>query len=136
MSKERRQSSRHRLDLPLRFRIYLPSRPDPGPPTFHTGRLYDISRHGISLLTNTVEHNGLHIFRPDVLAFEQCLLEIELPREGEPLLIKGRVVWYDKAPPGSPFAFRAGVAFLDLSTDLRKQVKTFLHQAGSSSNDS
>jgi hypothetical protein len=46
--KERRQSERHRMDLPVRFRLYVPSQPERGT-LLIPAQLYDISEHGVGL---------------------------------------------------------------------------------------
>jgi len=125
---ERRRSERYRLDLPVRFRLYLASRPDDSRTTFFPARLYDISRHGVSFLTDTVEHRGLHFFHPTVPFSERCTVEVELPGTGEPILVQGRIVWYDKAEPGSPYAFRAGLEWIDPPSSLAKDIQTLLRR--------
>lgn len=128
---ERRRSERHRLDLPVRFRLSLPSRPEDSRTPFFPARLYDISRHGVSFLTDTVEHQGLHFFHPTVPFSEQCTLEVELPGADQPLLLQGRVVWYDKAEPGSPCAFRAGIEWINPPPHLAKDIKALLRRVPS-----
>jgi hypothetical protein len=130
LPKERRRSKRNELDLPLRFRMFLPSHRDEDSTAFLPGRIYDISKHGISLLTNTVEHRGLHIFHPNITSTEQCLLEIEIPKAEGNLVLRGKVVWYDRASPGDPFSFRAGVEFVDQTPELVKEVQALVRQAG------
>jgi hypothetical protein len=130
LPKERRRSKRQRLELPLRFRMVLPSRPDKDSTVFHPGQLYDISKHGIALLTNIVEYGGLHIFHPDISSNERCLLEIELPGGEANLVVRGRVVWYDRTSPGDPFFFRAGVELVDLTPELLKELQVLMRQAG------
>lgn len=125
---ERRRSERYRLDLPVRFRLYLPSRPEDSRTTFFQARLYDVSRHGVSFLTDTVEHRGLHFFHPTFPFSEQCTVEVELPGADEPLLLQGRVVWYDKAESDSPCAFRAGVEWIDPPSRLAKDIKALLRR--------
>jgi len=133
VQKDRRRSKRHPLDLLLRFRMYLPSRPNEDPADFLPGRLHDISKYGISILTNSVEHKGMHIFHPNVLSGEQCLLEIEVPAGEENLVLRGKVVWYDKTAPGDVFSFRVGVEFLDPPSKLPKNFQGLLRHASSAS---
>ncbi len=112
----------------MRFRLYLSSRPEDSRTPFFSARLYDISPHGVSFLTDTVEHRGLHFFHPTVPFSEQCTLEVELPGANERLLLQGRVVWYDKAEPGSPCAFRAGIEWINPPSRLARDIKALLRR--------
>jgi hypothetical protein len=121
--KERRRSLREGLDLPVRFRIYLPSSPDSSSPLL-PGQLDNYSSQGIALLANAIHSDRLHIFHPMPTTSEQCLLEIRIPRQGEELTVHGKVIWYDRNTEENPFLFRVGIELLDHAKALRKQIET------------
>lgn len=115
------------MDLPVAFRIYLPSCPEVTSSPL-SGRLYDYSHQGMALLTNTILSNSLHIFHPNTITSEQCLLEIRVPDGGEGVTLHGRVVWYDRIDEESPFLFRVGIQLLEVPRDLRRQLESTLRE--------
>ncbi len=130
MQTDRRRFKRHRLELPIKFRIYLPSRPDSSS-TFLSAQIYDLSQSGMRLLTNVVQSGALHIFHPDPTTPEQSHLEIEIPDGDQTLTLTGRVVWYDRNTEDHPYSFRAGVEFLDIGPDDRKRIQSLINRAQS-----
>ena len=125
-AKDRRRSKRHRIDRPVRVRMHLPSRPeDPSPEL--PAQLYDISEHGLGLLTDSIEWEGLHMIDPNMQTSEKCILEIELPYDDQPLKLRGKAVWYIRHPEGIPFVFRVGVEFDDATPELRKKIKNLIN---------
>jgi len=124
--KERRRSKRHRIDLPVRFRMILPSLPENASPEL-TAHLYDISEHGLGLLTDVIQWEDLHMIDPNMQTSEKCVLEIEVPFDDEPLRLRGKAVWYIRHPEGIPFVFRVGVEFVDLTPELKKNVRTLIN---------
>ena len=133
--RDRRQSERNGLDLPVQFRIYLPSRPDIAS-SFLPGQLHDFSNEGLALLTNAIHSDSLHAFHPIPTTAEQCLLEIKVPSQGEDLTLHGRVVWYDRNEEEHPFLFRVGIQLLDPTKDLRRQIETTIKEHVSATNPS
>lgn len=125
--RERRQSRREGLDLPVHFRIYLPSSPDTASPLL-PGQLQDFSHQGIALLTNSIHSDRLHVFHPMPTTSEQCLLEIRIPCRGEELTLHGKVIWYDRNTEENPFLFRVGIKLLDNAKELRKQIEASLRE--------
>jgi c-di-GMP-binding flagellar brake protein YcgR len=123
--KERRRSKRHRIDLPVRFRLYLPSRPERSSPQLKA-HLYDLSEHGLGLLTDAIAWEGLHMIDPDMQTSEKCILEVEVPFDNDPLRLRGHAVWYIRHPEGIPFVFRVGVEFVDLTPALRRNIRTLI----------
>jgi hypothetical protein len=123
--KERRRSKRHRIDRPVRFRMYLPSRPGQPSPEL-SAQLYDISEHGLGLLTNSIECEGLHMIDPNMQTSEKCILEVEVPYDEEPLRLRGKAVWYIRHPEGIPFVFRVGVELVDVTPELRKNIRNLI----------
>ena len=117
------------MDLPVSFRIYLPSCPEIAS-SFLAARLLDVSQEGLALLTSTIHSHSLHMFHPTATSAEQCLLEIRIPNGGEDLTLHGRVVWYDRIETESPFIFQVGIEVLDHPRDLRKQIETSFQQTG------
>jgi c-di-GMP-binding flagellar brake protein YcgR len=129
---DRRRFKRHRLELPIQFRIYLPSRPDTSS-QFLSAQIHDLSLSGMRLLTNTVQSGTLHIFHPDLTASEQAELEIEVPDGDQTLTLTGRVAWYDHNAEGHPYSFRAGVEFLDLAPEDRMRIQSLIKREQSAS---
>ena len=125
MQIDRRRFKRHRLELPIKFRIYLPSRPDTSS-TFLSAQLHDLSQTGMRLMTNIVQSGPLHIFHPDPTTPEQSHLEIEVPDGDQTLSHIGRVVWYDQNTEEHPYSFRAGVEFVDIGTEDRKRIQSLI----------
>lgn len=122
---ERRRAKRIRLALPLKFRLFLPSRPDVSSP-FHDARLHDLSPSGLGLLTSVVQSNSLHILNPDLSASEQCHLEIELPDGEQTLTLVGRAVWYDHHPEEHAYTFRVGIEFVDMGAEDRRRIQSLI----------
>lgn len=124
--KDRRRSKRHRIDLPVRYRMYLPSRVENASPQLKA-QLYDISEHGLGLLTDAIQWEGLHMVDPDMQTSEKCIVEVEVPYDEEPLRLQGRAVWYIRHPEGIPFVFRVGVEFVGLNPVLRKNIQNLIN---------
>ncbi len=124
--KERRRSKRHRIERPIRFRMHLPSQPKNLSPEL-PAELYDISEHGMGLLTDSIEWEGIHMIDPNMQTSEKSILEVELPYDDEPLRLRGKAVWYIRHPEGIPFVFRVGVEFVDTSPAMRKKVKNWIN---------
>ncbi len=125
LQKERRRSKRYQMDLPLRYNIFLPSHPEITTPVL-SARLYDLSEHGLGLLTNTLECDSMHMVDPSPQTSEQCHLTIEIPYDEKPLSLAGKAVWYIQNPEGHSYLFRVGVNFLYLNSDIRKKIATFI----------
>jgi hypothetical protein len=124
--KNRRRSKRHRIDCPVRFRMHLPSRPeDPSPEL--PAQLYDISEHGLGLLTDSIEWEGLHMIDPHMQTSEKCILEVEIPYDDEPLVLRGKAVWYIRHPEGIPFIFRVGVEFDGATPEQMKRIRNLIN---------
>ncbi len=130
--RERRRSERAGLDLPVEFRIYLPSCPEIAS-SFLSGRLHDVSQEGLALLTNAIHSHSLHMFHPTATTSEQCLLEIRVPDGNQDLTLHGRVVWYDTIDAEGPYLFQVGIKLLDHPKGLRKQIETSIREHPSAS---
>jgi c-di-GMP-binding flagellar brake protein YcgR len=124
--KDRRRSKRHRIDLPVRYRMYLPSRPENASPELKA-QLYDISEHGLGLLTDAIQWEGLNMVDPDMQTSQKCIVEVEVPYDEEPLRLRGRAVWYIRHPEGIPFVFRVGVEFVGLTPELKNSVQNLIN---------
>ncbi len=124
--KERRQPRKKGFDLPIQFRLYPPSKPESTSSSF-SAQLYDLSEQGMCLMTNAIQCNGMHILFPCISTSEQCLLEIKIPNKKKALTIHGKAIWYDHNTTERPFTFRAGVQFLNLSRDSRKQIQALIN---------
>jgi hypothetical protein len=121
----RRRAKRHRIDMPARFRIHLPSHPELSS-TYLSAQVFDLSKLGIGLLVDTVECGGLHIMHPWPGASEQCQLEIKILRGDAPLTLQGRAVWYSQQEDEQPFAFRIGIELMDLTQELRERIRDLI----------
>ena len=59
---------------------------------------------------------------------DHVLQRIERARkDGQPLSLKGKAVWYVRNPKGHPFIFRVGIEFRELTQDLRESIRTFIN---------
>ncbi len=113
LQKERRQTRKKDFDLAIQFRLFPPSKPESTSSSF-SAQIYDLSEHGMCLLTNAIQSNGMHILFPYISTSEQCLLEIIIPNKKKPLTLQGKAIWYDRNTTEWPFAFRAGIQFMNL----------------------
>lgn len=125
VQKDRRRSRRYRVELPIEFRVYMRSRPEVTT-RFHPARLFDISEHGVGMLVQTIRFEGLHITRLDAKASEECLLEIRIPFDPEPLVLTGKMVWYIQTPEFHPYVLRVGVSLLDMGLDRKRRLLSFI----------
>jgi hypothetical protein len=125
VQKERRRSKRFRVELPVQFRVFLRSRPEITT-CYHPARLFDISEHGVGMLVQTVRFDGLNITRLDAKTSEECLLEIRIPFDPEPLALKGRMIWYIQTPEYDPFVMRVGVSLQDMDPDRQRKLRAFI----------
>jgi len=125
--RERRKSGRVGLNLPVEFRIYLPSCPEIAS-RFLSGQLHDFSQEGLALFTNVIHSNSLHMFHPTAITSEQCLLEIRIPTGAQALTLHGRVIWYDRIDEQGPFLFHVGVRLLEHPKDLKTQIETSVRE--------
>ncbi len=125
--KERRRRRRAGFDLPVRFRIYLPSCPDISS-SYLPGQLHDLSQDGVALLTQAIHASSLHMFHPLATTSEQCLLEIRIPCPEGDLILHGNVIWYDRIEEEGPFLFRVGIRLLEQPKDLRGRIESSLRE--------
>jgi len=123
--KDRRRAKRHRVDLPARFRIYLPSQPERSSPEI-SAQMIDLSRTGIGLLADSVENGGLHIMHPWPPTSEQCLLEIQVLYGKTPLTLQGKAAWYSQHEDEESFRFRIGIELLDLTAELQESIRELI----------
>lgn len=123
--KDRRRAKRHRVEIPARFRIYLPSQPEHSSPEI-SAQTIDLSRTGIGLLADRVENGALHIMHPWPATSEQCLLEIQVLYGETPLTLQGKAAWYSQHEDKEPFRFRIGIELLDLSVELKERIRELI----------
>ena len=122
---ERRESERHAIEARVRFRMVVPSMPEYASP-FRSAEVCDVSVAGMSLLADCLSDHGLHVMIPYPGTMEQCLLEIELSSEPEPLTVQGRAKWFKATWERNPFAFRIGVQFTALTADGRAALQKWI----------
>ena len=126
LQKERRRGYRKKkLDLPVQFNLYFPSRPEVASSTF-TAQLADLSEHGMCLMTDSICYKDLHILLPSASTSEQCQLKIKILDKDQTLTLHGKAIWYDRNTSDAPFIFRAGVEFLNLNGDHKKQTDSLM----------
>ena len=106
--------------------MHLPSRPEAPSPEL-PAQLYDISEHGLGLLTDSIEWEDLHMIDPNMQTSEKCVLEIEVPHDDEAMTLRGKAVWYIRHPEGIPFVFRVGIEFDDITQDLKKKIRDLIN---------
>lgn len=123
--KDRRRAKRHRMDVPARFRIFLPSQPDFSSEDI-PARVVDLSRMGIGLLAETVESRGLHIMHPWTATSEQCHIEIRILHGENPLLLQGKAAWYTQLEDKKPFGFRIGIELLDPTAESKERIREMI----------
>ena len=122
LHKERRRRHREKgMNLPVQFSLYFPSQPESASSPF-TAQLADLSEHGMCLLTDFICYKDLHILLPSMFTSEQCRLKIKILDDDKSFTVHGKAVWYDRNTKDAPFIFRAGIEFLDLTADLKKQI--------------
>jgi len=121
---ERRRAKRCRIDLPVRFEIYLPSRPDVSSPML-SAQMFDLSELGMGMLTNTLEYDGLHMIDPDPETSEQCLLKILIPCSREPIKLTGKVEWFLQEQDQG-YTFRVGIRFLNLTPEKKQSILNYI----------
>lgn len=125
LQKDRRRAKRYRMDVPARFRIYLPSCPEHSSAHI-AARVFDLSKMGIGLLTDTVECEGLHIMHPWPATSEQCLLEIKILAGQTPLTLQGKAAWYSQQEDKRPFGFRVGIELMDLTAEMKERIRELI----------
>jgi len=125
LQKDRRRSKRYRMNMPARFRIYVPSRPE-NSSTEIPAQVIDLSRTGIGLLADSVENAGLHIMHPWPATSEQCLLEIQVVYGKTPLTLQGKAAWYSQHEDKKPFGFRIGIELLYLTVELKERIRELI----------
>jgi hypothetical protein len=123
--KDRRRAKRHRVDMPARFRIYLPSQPEHSSAEI-SAQVIDLSRMGVGLLADSVENGGLHIMHPWPATSEQCLLEIQVLCGKTPVTLQGKAAWYSQHEDKKPFRFRIGIELLDLTVELKERIRELI----------
>jgi len=122
LQKERRRGYRRKgLNLPVQFTLYFPSRPEVASSTI-TAQLADLSEQGMCLMTDSICYKDLHILLPSASTSEQCQLEIKILDEDNAFTVHGKAVWYDRNTSDAPFIFKAGIEFLNLTGDNKKQI--------------
>jgi len=125
VQEERRRSKRYRVELPIQFRVYVRSRPEVTT-RFHPARLFDISEHGVGMLVQTIRFEGLPVTRLDAKASEDCLMEVRIPFDPEPLVLTGKMVWYVQTPEFHPYVLRVGVSLLNMGLDRKRKLLSFI----------
>lgn len=125
LQRDFRRAKRYPMDLPARFRIYVPSRPEQASPEI-SAQVVDLSRMGVGLLADSVEGGGLHIMHPWPATSEQCRLEIRIPYGGSSLTLQGKVVWYSQLEEKKPFGFRIGIELTDLTAEVQERIRALI----------
>lgn len=86
-----------------------------------------ISISGVSLGTNTVQVEGLHICSSiSGMAKNKLKLEIDLPSNYKTITPIGEVCWYDLTPESEEYLYNVGVSFIELSKEDSEVLKEFI----------
>ncbi|MDP8266985.1 MAG: PilZ domain-containing protein [Candidatus Aceula meridiana] len=56
----------------------------------------------------------------------KMMIEISLARDGEPVLIQGKVKWVEKAVKAS--TYRIGMTFPDISETAQSRIESYFHE--------
>ena len=115
------------MNLPVQFRLYSPSQPEISSSLF-SAQIDDLSEQGMCLQTDSISYDNLHILQPSISTSEQCQLEIKIIDDDNALTVHGKAVWYDRNTNGGKFVFRAGIEFLHLTRDLKKQLNLLINE--------
>jgi len=86
-----------------------------------------ISISGVSLGTNTVQVEGLHICSSiSGMAKNKLKLEIDLPSNYKTITPIGEVCWYDLTPESEEYLYNVGVSFIELTEEDSEVLKKFI----------
>jgi len=123
--KERRKHIRAPISCVVRFRII-----DSKNPAVHSrilqGKVLDISLEGLSIGTNTVQIDGLHVFHPLSPQKNRLEIEVEFHPDLPPLRTLAEVKWYSRVEDETGWIYKMGVNWESLSESDRQTLKSFL----------
>lgn len=125
---ERRKHGRVPVNTTVKFRI-LDGRNPANRTRLLEGKVLDMSAGGICIGTNTVQIDGLHIFHHPTSMYKNKLeIELELQPEGELLLTRADVSWYDRSDEeeNTGCTYKVGVTWEALSRNERQTLEHFL----------
>lgn len=109
MNQERRHTPRLRTYLPVRV----------SPP---------IANHASETLTRDVSLGGVRFISPIAIpVLSECRLELTLAEGREPLVARGRIVWFQQLPHSDQFEI--GASFIELSPQNQRRLSTYLEKS-------
>ncbi len=123
-------SHRYPVSVPVTFRIVVSGRERRVSRTI-TGITYDISETGISLLTNTISADGLHVYFSNDMT-SQTLLEIEIQAPEGHIVTVGQTSRYLKFDD-SNYSYLLGVKLIGMSISDRSRFERLLESASKNS---
>ncbi len=98
------------------------------------GRLFDISRKGARLRTNTVRIGYHHLVISGGLEGKTTLKLEFPPSEGASWSVEGKILWYNTLPAEGEFKFEFGIEFLDPSPDEQEHLHSLIKSLTKKSN--
>ncbi|MDY6853524.1 MAG: PilZ domain-containing protein [Thermodesulfobacteriota bacterium] len=91
------------------------------------GKTISVSTRGVSLKTNTVQINGLHIASSVSVSGKNTIqLELDLPSCSKTINAEAEVRWYDLTPEDNDFLYNVGLSFTNLNEENSEALKRFI----------
>lgn len=89
------------------------------------GKIRDLALHGISMETNQIVADGLHIsYNHHPAQRNRIYLQVQLPELGT-IKAVGETVWYERVTPGEP-RFVVGLRFVEISKEDKALLGRYL----------
>jgi c-di-GMP-binding flagellar brake protein YcgR len=86
-----------------------------------------VSTRGVSLKTNVVQIDGLHIASSVSVSGKNTIqLEIDLPSCSKTINAEAELRWYDLTPEDNEFLYNMGLSFTKLNEENREALKQFI----------
>jgi hypothetical protein len=121
---ERRREARSALKARVRFRIVRQG-PDMKVSEPLEGKVRDLALHGISMETNQIVADGLHIsYDRHPAERNRIFLQVQVPEVGT-IKAVGETVWYERITPGES-RFVVGLRFVEVSKEDRALLSRYL----------
>lgn len=119
-------SQRYTVSVPVTFRIVVSGQKRRVSRAI-SGTTYDISQTGISLLTDVISADGLHVYFSNDMT-SKTLLEIEIQAPEGNIVTVGQTSRYLKFD-GSNYSYLLGVKLVGMSTSDRARFDRLLESA-------
>ena len=124
---ERRRHPRINTTLDLRFVIVSKGIDMDFSSSVIQGKTISISTKGVSLKTNIVQADGLHIASSVSISGKNTIqLEIDLPCCLKTIKAEAELRWYDLTPEDDEFLYNVGLSFTNINQENRELLKRFI----------